>query len=127
MKLNIELKNCYGINKMSKEFNFIKSNNNYGVNSLYAPNGTLKTSLAKTFKDIESGSETKDIIFPNRITTRDIKVDDIGITPEQVMVIDSYNESYSSKQISTLLVNEKLKQQYDTALKEIDDKKEQHY
>lgn len=123
MKLNIELKNCYGINRMSKEFNFIKSNNNYGVNSLYAPNGTLKTSLAKTFKDIESGSETKDIIFPNRITTRDIKVDDIGITPEQVMVIDSYNESYSSKQISTLLVNEKLKQQYDTALKEIDDKR----
>ncbi|MBD1388855.1 hypothetical protein IC617_05390 [Neiella sp. HB171785] len=121
MKLNLELSNCYGISQLSKEFNFVKTQHDDGVNSLYAPNGTLKTSLAKTFKDVETGSTTKDLIFPARATSRDIKIDDVDITPEQVMVIDSYNESYSSQQVSTLLVNDELKQQYEAALKEVDD------
>lgn len=123
MKLSLELTNCYGISQLSKEFNFIKSPDNHGVNSLYAPNGTLKTSLAKTFKDIEKGDTTKDLIFPTRSTTRDIKIDGVIINPHQVMVIDSYDESYSSQQVSTLLVNDVLKQQYETALKTVDDKR----
>ncbi len=52
MKLKLVLENCYGINKLNKEFDFTKSVNNYGVNSLYVPNGSLKTSLAKTFIDV---------------------------------------------------------------------------
>ena len=123
MKLKLELTNCYGICRLSKELNFLKSPTNNGINSLYAPNGTLKTSLAKTFKDIEKGEITKDLIFPSRITGRDIKIDDVEIAPEQVMVIDSYNESYSSQQISTLLVNDELKQEYEAALKEVDGKR----
>lgn len=123
MKLKLDLINCYGINQLSKEFDFTKSDSNDGLNSLYAPNGTLKTSLAKTFKDIENEKETKDLIFPERTTTRDIQIDDVGIEAEQVMVIESYNESYSSQQLSTLLVDENLKQQYDLALKEVDDKR----
>jgi len=123
MKLKFKLSNCYGINQLTDEFDFTKSENNDGVNSLYAANGTLKTSLAKTFKDIENVKETSDLIFPERVTTRDIKINDVDIKAEQVLVIDSYNESYSSKQLSTLLVNENLKQQYDTALKEVDDKR----
>ncbi|WP_318502265.1 hypothetical protein [Photobacterium leiognathi] len=118
MKLKLDLSNCYGINKLSKELDF-----NSGINSLYAPNGTLKTSLAKTFKDIETNKNTKDLIFPERITIRNIKIDGTDVSADQVMVIDSYNESYSSQQLSTLLVNEELKQQYDTALKEVDGKR----
>ncbi|EPO5388652.1 hypothetical protein ACUB1N_000389 [Vibrio cholerae] len=53
MKLQLDLANCYGINQLSKELDFTKSATNDGINSLYAPNGTLKTSLAKTFKDVE--------------------------------------------------------------------------
>lgn len=123
MKLKLELANCYGINSLSNELNFTKSANNDGVNSFYAPNGTLKTSLAKTFKDVETDSPTTDLIFPERVTRRDIKIDNVDITSEQVMVIDSYNESYSSRQISTLLVNDTLKQQYGTALSEVDEKR----
>lgn len=123
MKINLELTNCYGINHLKKEINLTKSDTNNGVNSLYAPNGTLKTSLAKVFKDIESGKASIDLIFPDRASTRDIKVNDSDIESDQVMVIDSYNESYSSQQISTLLVDEELKQQYDSALKEVDDKR----
>lgn len=123
MKVQLDLANCYGINQLSKELNFSKAAKNDGVNSLYAPNGTLKTSLAKTFKDVEAGKPTRDLIFPSRTTTRDIKIDGVDISAEQVLVIDSYNESYSSQQVSTLLVNEELKQQYETALKEVDGKR----
>lgn len=123
MKLKLSLENCYGINQLNKEFDFTKSTSNDGVNSLYAPNGTLKTSLAKTFIDVINEEETKDLIFPERVTKRDITIDDVAVIPEQIMVIESYNESYSSKQISTLLVNNTLKQQYDTALTEVDEKR----
>lgn len=123
MKLEIDLANCYGINQLTSNFDFTKSADNYGVHSLYAPNGTLKTSLAKTFKDIETERSTKDLIFPEREPKRDIKINGVGILKDQVMVIDSYDESYSSKQLSTLLVNETLKQQYDDALREIDSKR----
>lgn len=124
MQLTIELENCYGINKLSKQFNLTKTETCCGVNSLYAPNGTLKTSLTKTFKDIENNRSTQDLIFPTRTTTRMVKINDIDITSEQVLTIDSYNESYSSKQLSTLLVNDTLKQKYELALKEVDDKRE---
>lgn len=124
MLLDIELENCYGISKLSKKFNLTKTDSCCGVNSLYAPNGTLKTSLTKTFKDIENQKTTKDIIFPERITIRSVKINDTDITAEQVLTIDSYNESYSSQQLSTLLVDNGLKQQYDIALKEVDDKRE---
>ncbi|GLX78051.1 hypothetical protein tinsulaeT_13910 [Thalassotalea insulae] len=123
MKLTLALENCYGINRLNKEFDFTKSAYNNGVNSLYAPNGTLKTSLAKTFIDVVNNDDTKDLIFPERNTVRDIQIDNVDVAAEQLMIIESYNESYSSKQLSTLLVNENLKQQYDTALKEVDEKR----
>jgi purine-nucleoside phosphorylase len=123
MKLVLDLTNCYGINRIQKEFDFSKADGVEGVYSLYAPNGTLKTSLAKTFKDIAEGKDSKDAIFTERETTRTITIDGLDISPEQLMVINSYDESYSSKQVSTLLVNEALKREYDDALKEVDDKR----
>ena len=74
MRIQLDLSNCYGINQLSKELDFTKSNTSNGINSLYAPNGTLKTSLAKTFKDVAKSKDTKDLIFPNRTTVRNIKI-----------------------------------------------------
>lgn len=122
-RLRIELKNCYGISELSHNFDFSKNERNDGVNSLYAPNGSLKTSLAKTFKDIQDNQDSKDLIFSSRETTRVVLVDNVEIEARQIMVIDSYNESYSSQQVSTLLVNENLKKQYELVLKEIEEKR----
>ena len=123
MKLGLDLENCYGINKLAKELDFARIDGIDGVCSLYAPNGTLKTSLAKTLKDIEEDRQSKDIIFPERATKRLVTLNDQPVTAYQIMVINSYDESYSSKQVSTLLVNEALKRDYDEALKEVDDKR----
>ncbi|HEM8344306.1 hypothetical protein EX227_15725 [Providencia rettgeri] len=123
MKLGLDLENCYGINKLVQELDFTRIDGVDGVCSLYAPNGTLKTSLAKTLKDIEDDRQSKDVIFPERATKRVVTLDGQPVDAGQIMVINSYDESYSSKQVSTLLVNEALKRDYDEALKEVDDKR----
>ena len=45
-KLNIELTNCFGIDSLKHEFDFGKGN----TFSIYARNGLMKTSFAKTFQ-----------------------------------------------------------------------------
>ena len=51
--LNIELTNCFGIDSLIHEFSFEKGN----VFSIYARNGLMKTSFAKTFQLIQKGKE----------------------------------------------------------------------
>ena len=50
-KLSIKLENCFGIEKLQHEFDFSESN----VFSIYARNGMMKTSFAKTFKLLQEG------------------------------------------------------------------------
>ncbi len=61
-ELTVELKNCYGIQKLDKVFNFTTE---YNVNVIYAKNGLMKTSFTKVFKKFQDGKETdiKDVIF----------------------------------------------------------------
>jgi hypothetical protein len=56
MKLNIDLKNCYGISELKHCFDFSASNG-YAI---YAPNGFMKTSLSKTFDDHAKGRDSVD-------------------------------------------------------------------
>lgn len=119
MKLNIDLKNCYGISELNHTFDFTKTSG-YAI---YAPNGFMKTSLSKTFDDHAKGREPVDHIFPDRVSSKSI-VDDEGknITPDSIFVIEPYNQDFSSDRTSLLLVNSVIKQQYDDALKQISEK-----
>ncbi|VFB08937.1 Uncharacterized protein conserved in bacteria [Aeromonas salmonicida] len=119
MKLSVDLKNCYGISELAHEFDF-NITNGYAI---YAPNGFMKTSFSKVFDDLAKGKDTKDLIFPERVTSRIIK-DEAGnnIAPETVFVVEPYNQDFSSEKTSLLLVNIGVKQQYDDALKKIIDK-----
>ncbi len=120
-KVKIHLENCYGIKSLETEFDFS------GMRSfvIYAPNGIMKTSFANTFKDLSNGEASKDCIFKERETKRVIE-DESGaeISKEKVFVIEPYNQGYKSAKISTLLVNKKLKEDYDKIYLEIDEKKD---
>lgn len=118
--LKIRFENCYGIKSLSHDFDFsIKK-----VFSIYAPNGTMKTSFAKTCKDYSGNKTTSDIIFPERVTLREIKNEaDIDIQAEQIFVIEPYIEKYKSDRLSTLLVNSHLKNRYEEILEAIDKEK----
>lgn len=119
-QLKINLKNCYGIKKLEKDFDF-SSNGTYAI---YAPNGVMKTSFAKTFKDLSLGLNSKDLIFPERETVREIKKEDgSDLSKENIFVVEPYNENFNSEKMSTLLVNQELKGKYDEIHLKIDEEK----
>ena len=96
-KININFKNCYGISELSYEFDF----SDQKPYIIYAPNGVMKTSFAKTFKDLSNGEDSKDNIFPERITERVICDENASeISADNVFVIDPYDKEYHSKRCS---------------------------
>lgn len=52
-KLSVNLKDCYGIESLNHEFDFSNGN----TFCIYARNGLMKTSFAKTFQLIQQGKK----------------------------------------------------------------------
>jgi len=121
-KIKINFENCYGIKNL-EEFIFNFSQKNTYV--VYAPNGTMKTSFAKTFKDVSNGNETQDLIFKKRVNKRIIKNENNDdLSSDNIFVIEPYNKEFKTKKLSTLLVNKTLKDKYDEIHSDINEKKE---
>jgi hypothetical protein len=119
-------KNCYGIENFTlKEIKFSESNKAI----IYAPNGVMKSSLARTFEQLSLKELPEDRIFPDRITHFSITYKDKSITQEttkadldclNTFVINSFDEAYQSENISNLLINPELRRKYQRLIKEFD-------
>lgn len=121
-KVILKVQHCYGIPLINHEFDF--TNKNMPV-ALYAPNGMMKTSLAKCIHDYVNGKDPVDIIFPTKDSTFEICDEDGNLLePDSIFVIDSINEKFQSGRISTLLASESLKSQYDHIYDDIGNKRE---
>lgn len=110
-RVSIKLENCYGIRKLNHDFDFTQHN----AYAIYAPNGSMKSSLAQTFKDIAEGEDTSDRIFPSRVTIREVK-DENGkdLVQDRVLVLPPYDEFFRhTEKTSTLLVNNTLRKEYE--------------
>ena len=118
-KVKVQLQNCYGIISLDAEFDFSKK----FANLVYAPNGSMKTSFAKTFKDLSENKQSQDRVYPDRKTTREI-TDENGtsLNSDEVFVVEPYDESYESSRLSTLLANKELKSEYDEILTGIENR-----
>lgn len=111
MKLFVKLENCYGIHKLDYIFDFDNCSNYM----IYAPNGTMKSSFAQSFKDFSEEKKSEDRIYPERLTKREIFTkSSLPLAAKDIFVIEPYNKDYASQQVSTLLVNKELKQKYDS-------------
>lgn len=109
--LHVELQNCYGIGSLKADFDFKQSR----TTVLYAPNGAMKTSFARTFMDISKNEASVDRIFTDRETLRVVHADGgAELDSAVVVVIEPFNSSYESKSLSRLLVNEDLRKEYDS-------------
>lgn len=82
-ELKISLTNAFGIGKFEHKFDISSPNN---VIMIYAPNGTMKTSLARTFLSLEEKHNPEDMIINSRKTSCSIKIDGEGILSEQIYV-----------------------------------------
>ncbi|MFW3440843.1 hypothetical protein ACN9J6_04825 [Aliarcobacter butzleri] len=109
-ELNVNFENCYGINKLDIKFDFRNSK----IKNIYAPNGFMKSSFAKVFIDLSKNRLPKDEIYPQRTTICNVKDENqYELVSDNIFVIESYNDTFKSSKISTLLVNEELKREYD--------------
>lgn len=116
-KLNLTLANCYGIRKLEATLDFSKSS----TVSIYAPNGAMKSSLANTFQDIADGRESRDRVFQERVTKRDVKNEAGAELPSDgILVLRPYEETPGqNEETATLLVNQTLRKEYEALHAEI--------
>ncbi|MBQ5387801.1 MAG: hypothetical protein IIU55_01820 [Paludibacteraceae bacterium] len=112
--LNFDIKNCYGIGSLQHEIDYSQAS----VGVIYAPNGTMKTSLTKTFQRLIDGKNPCDEIYTHRESSAKIQLDGNPITHDSVYIF-SNEEKDGTTQISTFLVNAELKLQYDAILSQI--------
>ena len=83
----MRLENCYGIQKMQQDIDFSKNN----VAVIYAPNGTMKSSLAKTFKAIRDGKEVEEKIFASSSSYAITDEKGIDVLSESILVINPFD------------------------------------
>jgi len=108
--LSFDLENCYGIRKLRQDVRLDRK----GCAAIYAPNGSMKTSLAKCLQDLSKGVGSSDQIFNDRITKRGILLDQQELQSAGVFVVRSYDEMFSnSDKTAMLLVNHELRLRYE--------------
>lgn len=110
-KLKLELEHCYGIRKLDVVLDFAGN----GAIAIYAPNGSMKSSLACTFQDIADNKPSRDRIFTNRATVRVVQDENgANVGAADVLVLRPFEEFASkSDATATLLVNATLRQEYE--------------
>lgn len=119
-KLEVRFEHCYGIGKLTHMFNFSKKN----AIIIYAPNGTMKTSFANTFKRKSESEEPIDRADPDAKVVCDIKADGNDVNPSDIFVINPDNADVDpAASISSLLASDGLKNRYERIRKELDEKK----
>ena len=121
-RVGVDLAHCYGIKKFTAEFDFSK----HRAYAIYAPNGAMKSSLANTFEDVANGVKSTDRIFPTRASSRKI-TDEHGndVAAEAIFVVRPYDEAFGhTEKTSTLLLDAKLRKEYEQLYLEIDKAKE---
>ncbi|GLQ36308.1 hypothetical protein GCM10007939_25920 [Amylibacter marinus] len=79
----------------------------------------MKTSFAKTMDDLANGRTPSDLVFPDRESRHTVLWNDEEIKPDEIFVVRSYDEDYSSDEVSTLLANLELKKKYEEAHKQV--------
>lgn len=121
-ELQINLQYCFGIKELSHKFDF--SNGRTFV--IYAPNGVMKSSFAKTAKTLFEGKKKPcDQIDTSLEAKYDFLVEDEVLDPQKFCVIQPYNEESlnSEGNILTLLANKQQRERYLAIYKEIEGKK----
>ena len=118
-KLKIELKNCFGINHLEHEFDFEQKKSCL----IYAPNGMMKSSFAKTFDLLAKKQRPRDQVYPERETIANVLCDGENVVSECIFVADAETDINTSDKVTTLLASKKLKVQYDNIYQQLDEAK----
>ncbi|WP_137719635.1 AAA family ATPase [Methylobacillus flagellatus] len=118
-KLKVDLRNCYGIQTLNHEFDFNIGNPDKPkakAYAIYAPNGLMKSSFAKTFEMLSKGDIPTEERY-NRAATHVVEADGTALPKEMIYVLKSEIDiSIDSPAITNVLVNPAHKARYDELL-----------
>lgn len=123
-KVSVEFENCYGIRAFKHEFDF--TNDVKGC-MIYAPNGSMKSSFARTMKDISLGESPKDLAYPERVSKWSVKDTETQaeIVADSIFVVASHVSGSEPQKMSLLLATEGLRSKYDKIYADVREKKEE--
>lgn len=120
--LSLKLENCFGIGKLEHEFDFDKSNSYV----IYAPNGTMKSSFAKTLDLISKNdpkNQPRDDVY-DRKSKFEIYADSVQISNNSILVINAEDNTFDgSSKISSFIASKDLKERYESAYDELNNSK----
>ena len=124
IQLKINLVNCYGIQSMNHGIDFGIGSNpakpKTKAYAVYAPNGLMKSSFAKTFDALSKGESPKEERY-NRPSTCVVEFDGVAIPAEAIYVLKAEIDiSADSPAITDILVNPENKAEYDDLLVSLD-------
>lgn len=121
--LKINFVNCFGIRALTHEFDFTAGSAQRPKSkacAIYAPNGLMKSSFAKTFESLAAGKTPREERF-NRSTTCEVVVDGTSIEPDSIYVLNSTIDiDRDTPAITNILVNPEHKAKYDAILVDLD-------
>jgi len=116
--LSVDFENCFGIGKLKHDFDF-DSSNSYLI---YAPNGTMKTSFARTLGLIarqDKKNQPKDQVH-NKKSKFDILSDGGEVNHNNILVINAEDNSFdATNKITLFIASKELKEQYDVIYSEL--------
>ena len=86
-KIKIDWENCYGIKELNQEFKFTPGKQ---IHLIYAPNGSMKTSFAKTMRYLSGQSKEKpcDKLHDKDKSSFILKVDGLDVSKENIFVVN---------------------------------------
>ena len=95
-KIKIDWEYCYGIKSLKHEFSFSEGKHSHLI---YAPNGTMKTSFAKTMKYLSGQTKEKpcdQLCEANKAKYR-LTTDEKDISPDFIFVVNGDEDINYSK------------------------------
>jgi hypothetical protein len=118
--LKVTLSNCYGLASFDETFDFSRdSPNTANAFLIYAPNGLMKTSFARTFEALSNGKKPTEERF-NRPSNCVVLADGNTLDNDQIYVLKSEIEiSSEGAAVSNILVNQATKARYDELVEEL--------
>lgn len=119
-KINVDLTNCFGIKRMKEQFDFSQKN----VMIVYAPNGTMKSSLAKTFECIQNKKPVEEKAYHYKSEFKITDENKNDLLPENILVVNAYEQD-APQNIGLLMASDKLRKQYVLIHKDINSSKEE--
>lgn len=122
--LTVELENCYGIRSLSCEFDF-KDRAPSGkpaarAYAIYAPNGSMKSSFAKTFDQLGQGQNPSEERH-QRKSGWNVEADGTSLPAESIYVLKAELDLKSEiPAVTDLLVRPDQKERYDALVVDLD-------